>query len=86
MEFPNLNDQLNRYRVAIERIHQAKTDELTLIDRLEPLLARDAIQSACTQSTQPTAHELAHNLNVCQIPSVVRHSSKIGIPRIALPA
>ncbi|TAF51014.1 MAG: hypothetical protein EAZ61_11500 [Oscillatoriales cyanobacterium] len=58
MEFPSLNNHLERYRLAMERIQQANADELTLVDRLEPLLARDAIQAACVTEPRFTAQEL----------------------------
>jgi tetratricopeptide (TPR) repeat protein len=64
MEFPNLNNHLERYRVAIEHIHQGKVNELTLTDRLEPLLARDAIQLACADDARPTAQELEQILQL----------------------
>lgn len=64
MEFSNLNDHLEQYRVAIERIHQGKANELTLTDRLEPLLARDAIQLAYANDSRPTARELEQILQL----------------------
>ena len=64
MTLSTLNEQLERYSTALDRIHQADPETLTLVDRLEPLLARDAIEAALKGEGSVTAQNLEQLLQL----------------------